>query len=236
MTEPETDKTPDPRQTPGPDRRGAVRGRVLVVAVAAIVAVAGFVAVYGIDGFQGNQNYAGVCKPTKQMADALKPRATGDMASMILAYTPVKVSDLAFETSDGKPTTLKAKQGKVLLVNLWATWCAPCRKEMPALGRLQKDLGGDKFEVVAINLDKRNPAKSRQFLKDVGADNLAYYSDQKNDTFRYFEKNGRARGLPVTMLVDEKGCEIGTLNAPAEWHSEDALDLVRTAIKLAEKS
>lgn len=228
MTDPDTNQLEDPKPSGGNE----TRRRILVVGAATVVAAAGFLGVYGIEGLVGNQKYTGVCTPTKAMADTLKPRIVDDMSAVRLAYNPIKVSDLKFKDNDGADITLKAKEGKVLLVNLWATWCAPCRKEMPALDNLQRDLGGDDFEVVAINLDKRNPQKPRKFLKDIGVENLAFYSDAKNETFRSLKRQGRAFGLPATLLIDDKGCELGTLNGPAEWHSKSAMELVKAAVSL----
>ena len=89
-----------------------------------------------------------------------------------------------------------------MLVNLWATWCVPCRKEMPALDALQAELGGDKFDVVAINIDTRDPEKPLAFLKDAGVTHLAYYADQSAKVFQELKLAGKAFGMPTTLIVD----------------------------------
>jgi len=117
-----------------------------------------------------------------------------------------------------------------VLLNLWATWCVPCRKEMPALDRLQTKLGNKDFEVVAINIDTRDPEKPRNFLKEANLTRLGYFSDQKAKVFQDLKAIGRALGMPTSVLVDGQGCEIATIAGPAEWDSEDAIKLITAAI------
>ena len=155
---------------------------------------------------------------------------TGDVAALMQARAPMPMSDLAFTAPDGKPMTLADRKGKVLLVNLWATWCAPCRKEMPDLDALQKSHGGDQFEVVAINIDTRNPEKAEAFLTEIGVERLARYADPTLSVFNTLKSRGRAIGLPVTVLIDREGCELGTMNGPALWASPDAHRLIEAAI------
>jgi thiol-disulfide isomerase/thioredoxin len=131
-----------------------------------------------------------------------------------------------FMNAEGKDITLADWKGKVVLVNLWATWCAPCRKEMPDLAQLQKDYGGDNFEVVAISVDLKGAEASSAFLKEIGADNLALYTDK---TTRVMKKLG-AIGLPVTILIDRQGKEIGRLLGPAHWTADEARKLIEAAI------
>src|SRR5690606_2613626 len=110
-----------------------------------------------------------------------------------------------------------------VLVNLWATWCVPCRKEMPALDALQAKLGAKDFEVVAVNIDTRDLDKPRAFYKDEGLHSLAFFSDSKAKVFQDLKSVGRALGMPTTVLVDGQGCEIASLAGPAEWASDDAV-------------
>ena len=117
-----------------------------------------------------------------------------------------------------------------MLFNLWATWCVPCRKEMPALDELQAKLGGADFEVVAVNIDTRDADKPRAWLKEVGIERLAYYADSTAKVFQDLKQAGKAWGMPTTILVDGAGCEIGTLAGPAEWASDDAIKLVNAAL------
>ena len=122
-------------------------------------------------------------------------------------------------------------RGRMVLLNLWATWCVPCRKEMPALDALEQKLGGPRFEVVAINIDTRDPSKPRAWLRDAGVDKLAYYADPSAKVFQDLKIIGRAAGMPTTLLVDAAGCEIGTIAGPAEWASADAVKLVTAALE-----
>ncbi|HKM87751.1 MAG TPA: TlpA disulfide reductase family protein, partial [Xanthobacteraceae bacterium] len=122
-------------------------------------------------------------------------------------------------------------RGRTVLLNLWATWCVPCRKEMPALDALETDLGGPNFEVVAINIDTRDPAKPLDFLKDIGVTHLAYYSDPSAKVFQELKLAGKALGMPTTLIVDRAGCEIGEMAGPAEWASADGVQLVSATLK-----
>jgi thiol-disulfide isomerase/thioredoxin len=137
---------------------------------------------------------------------------------------------LAFQDAEGKPLTLEHWRGHTVLLNLWATWCVPCRKEMPALDALEQRLGGPKFEVVAVNIDTRDAEKPRAWLKEVGVQKLAFYADPTARTFQDLKSIGRAFGMPTTLLIDGQGCEIGTIAGPAEWASEDAIKLINAAL------
>jgi thiol-disulfide isomerase/thioredoxin len=101
---------------------------------------------------------------------------------------------------------------------------------MPALDALQRELGGLKFEVVAINIDTRDPEKPLAFLKDIGVTHLTYYSDQSAKVFQELKLAGKAFGMPTTLIVDRSGCEIGEMAGPAEWASPDGVKLVSAAI------
>ncbi len=114
-----------------------------------------------------------------------------------------------------------------MLLNLWATWCAPCRKEMPDLARLQKELGGPAFEVVALSLDRKGAEASAAFLKETSADNLALYTDQESKALAAVN----ALGLPATLLVTKEGKEAARLLGPADWSSEEAKAIIRELMK-----
>ena len=132
------------------------------------------------------------------------------------ADPPQSLQSLAFNGPDGKPMTLADRAGKTLLVNLWATWCAPCRAEMPALDALQQAKGGADFEVVAINVDTGDDAKPKKFLADTGVKTLAYYRDASMGAFNMLKERALALGLPVTLLVDPQGCLVAAMNGPGE--------------------
>ena len=136
----------------------------------------------------------------------------------------------AFENPQGGTATLQDFAGRPLLVNLWATWCVPCREEMPALNALEKDLGSDRFEVVAINIDTGDDEKPKTFLTETGVNQLGYYRDASMGVFNTLKKEGLAFGLPVTLLMDDKGCLISAMNGPAAWDSEDAKNLINAAL------
>jgi thiol-disulfide isomerase/thioredoxin len=149
------------------------------------------------------------------------------MAAFVFKKDPETLPEVRFQDAHGAEKSLADWRGKVVLVNLWATWCAPCRKEMPALDRLQKELGSPKFEVVAISVDRTGLAGARKFLDETKVENLALYADP---TTR-LSSQLKAVGLPITVLLDTEGREIGRLVGPAEWDSEDAKRLIRAVMK-----
>jgi thiol-disulfide isomerase/thioredoxin len=152
--------------------------------------------------------------------------ATGPLAAFVVKPQRPAVADLAFADGTGKPLKLSDWRGKVALVNLWATWCAPCRKEMPALAELQKKLGGPDFEVLAISIDRKGTAASAAFLDEAKATALKLYVDPSSKALGALQ----AIGLPASVLVDRQGREIGRLLGPAEWNSPEAERLIRAAI------
>lgn len=243
--------TEEPGTTGG---QGPRRGRAVLVIGGAVLAGAliGFAGVYGMGGLGGNgDNVATIapavadtpaadpeCTAASETARRIAPLAKGELAAFAPTTTPRRVPDLAFQDAEGKPLRLaEVSPGALRLVNIWATWCAPCRKEMPALDQLQAELGGKQdgkdtgFEVVALNIDTRDPAKPREFLAETGIKNLAFYADPKAQSFQELRAVGRGFGLPTTLLVDGKGCEIGHISGPAEWASPDALALIRAALE-----
>lgn len=201
---------------------------MIVIGGMAGVAV-GLAGIYGIGALQGNPADA-TCKPAAALAKRLAPLARGEVAAVAIASDPRRMPDLAFKDASGKPLTLADWQGRTVLLNLWATWCVPCRKEMPALEALQAKLGGDAFEVVTINIDTRDAEKPRAWLKEVGIDKLTYYTDPSAKVFQDLKAIGKAFGMPTTLLIDPKGCELGALAGPAEWSSDDAVKLIEAAL------
>jgi thiol-disulfide isomerase/thioredoxin len=200
-----------------------------MIALDCVVGVAaGLAAVYGIGAMQRNPADAS-CKAATELAKRLAPLARGEVAAIGIAAEPKRLPELAFTGADGKPRALADFQGKTVLLNLWATWCVPCRKEMPALDALQGKLGGDTFEVVAVNIDTRNLDKPKTWLQDVGITRLGYYADPSAKVFQDLKAIGKAFGMPTTLLVDAQGCELGTLAGPAEWASDDAVKLIQAA-------
>ncbi len=205
------------------------RGFLLLGVAAVAGIIAGTVAVY-VSGSGGGNNAASAdCAPAVALAADLAPLAKGEVAAFQVATTPESLADLAFKSPEGQDITLAALSGKTLLVNLWATWCVPCREEMPAIANLERELGGDAFDVVAVNVDVRNEERARAFLEDIGVTNLAFYSDPTIGVFNSLKGRGLAFGLPTTLVVDGKGCRLGVVAGPAEWDSEDAKALIRAA-------
>jgi thiol-disulfide isomerase/thioredoxin len=201
-----------------------------LVALAAMAAAAtGLAAVYGMGGF-GRNDVEAACRPAQETARRLAPLAHGEVAAVAVALEPRRVPDLAFRDGSGEAKTLGEWRGRTVLLNLWATWCVPCRKEMPALDGLQARLGGPRFQVVAVNIDTRDPDKPRTWLRENGIEHLAYYADPSAKIFRDLQAVGWAFGMPTTVLVDPQGCELGILAGPAEWTSQDALALVGAAL------
>ena len=211
--------------------RRHAKKRLAVVLAGGLAGVAvGLAGIYGIARLTGNAAVAPACKATVETARRVAPLARGEVAAVAAATSPKLMPALAFQDGDGKPRTLADWRGRTLLLNLWATWCVPCRKEMPALDALQKKLGGPAFEVVSINIDTRDPAKPKAWLKDVGIHTLAYYADNTAKVFQDLKEIGKAFGMPTTLLVDGNGCELATLAGPAEWASDDAVKLVSAAL------
>jgi thiol-disulfide isomerase/thioredoxin len=213
-----------------PSRRHGVKRLVMILAGSVAGVTIGLAGVYGIATLTRNAGGDAACRPAVELAKKVAHFARGEVAAVNVAKRPLLVPDLAFEDADGKQLTLANWRGRTVLLNLWATWCVPCRKEMPALDILEKQLGGPGFEVVAINIDTRDPDKPKAWLKEAGVTKLAYYSDRSAKTFQDLKAIGRAFGMPTTLLVDPKGCEIGTIAGPAEWASEDAVKLIRAAL------
>ena len=217
----------DRRDEERPAARMRPPTRSALAAVAA--AAAGLAAVYGMGGF-GRNDADAACRPAAETARRIAPLARGEVAAVAVAREPRRVPDLAFLDGSGDRKTLGEWRGRAVLLNLWATWCVPCRKEMPALEALERKLGGPPFEVVAVNIDTRDPDKPRSWLKEVGIGRLGYYADPSAKVFQDLKAVGWAFGMPTTLLVDPQGCELGVLAGPAEWTSEDALKLVTAAI------
>lgn len=149
---------------------------------------------------------------------------------MAVRDTADDLSGLVFNGPDGQTITMAETGGKYRLVNLWATWCAPCRAEMPALDELQRSKGSDKFEVVAISVDGGSENKPRAFYDEIGLKSLAFYHDPTIDVFNELKKKSLALGLPVTLLLDENNRVVANMNGPAEWASDDAFRLIDAVV------
>jgi thiol-disulfide isomerase/thioredoxin len=211
-----------------PSRLVALAGPLILIA---ILAPASLYALGVFDNLMGQgKAVSAACVAAKPVTQRLKPLAKGEVAALQVREAPEQLSGLAFAAPDGKPMSLESFRGRAILLNLWATWCAPCRHEMPALDRLQAELGGPDFEVVAVNIDTRNLDKPKQFLDEVKVTRLAYYADSSAKVFQDLKAMGRAFGMPTTILIDKNGCELAYLAGPAEWSSPEAVAFVRAAL------
>jgi len=215
--------------------------RIVVLAAVAGM-IAGGLAVYVRGGLEGNaapdtvtasatpdDAASRACAAKADKARAVAGAATGEVAAMLPADPPQSLATLGFNDPSGKPVTLADFAGRTVLLNLWATWCAPCREEMPALDELQRQAGAGDFEVVAVNVDTGDDEKPKRFLSETNIQSLAYYRDSSLALFNELKKRSLALGLPVTLLVDAEGCLLANMNGPAEWASPDALRLVDLA-------
>jgi thiol-disulfide isomerase/thioredoxin len=213
-----------------PSPRPATRRIPLAIGAVLVGVAIGSAVVYGFGGLNRHAAGDAGCRPAVELARKVAPLAHGEVAALTMATAPLRLPDLAFEDAEGKPRKLSDWRGKTVLVNLWATWCVPCRKEMPALDGLQATLGGPDFEVVAVNIDTRDPEKPRNFLKDANLTRLGYFADPKAKVFQDLKGVGRALGMPTSVLVDRLGCEIATIAGPAEWASDDAVKVIKAAM------
>ena len=146
--------------------------------------------------------------------------------NFVMHDAPKPVAAIKFDDAQGQSRNLADFKGKVVLLNVWATWCGPCRKEMPALDRLQAALGGPDFEVVALSIDRGGMDAVRKFFADIGIRTLAMYLDSSGQALRTLS----ALGLPTTLLIDREGREIGRLIGPAEWDSPETVEFVRCVV------
>jgi thiol-disulfide isomerase/thioredoxin len=140
---------------------------------------------------------------------------------------PQPVPDFEFAREDGEQQTLESLQGKIVLVNLWATWCPPCVYEMPSLDRLQAELGGEDFEVAAMSIDREGAEVVVPFFEEHGLEHLGIYLDSDAASARAFN----ARGFPTSILLDRQGRRIATYEGELEWDNDDVVDMLRRVIE-----
>jgi Thiol-disulfide isomerase and thioredoxins len=170
--------------------------------------------------------HSGACAKSLDLAQTLDPLVHGEIAALSLATKPNALDSVAFDDANGMKTTVASFKGRVILLNLWATWCVPCRTEMPSLAKLQDDLGSKSFSVVPVNIDTARLDKAKGFFKEIGATKLPYYSDSTADILQVLKRTQKIVGLPTTILIGGDGCEIATMAGPAQWDSPDAKALI----------
>jgi thiol-disulfide isomerase/thioredoxin len=211
--------------------RSYAKKRLAIVLLGGVIGVTvGLAGVYGIGRLMGNAGTDPGCKSAVETARRMAPFARGEVAAVGVVKASKTLPSLTFKDGSGAEKTLADWRGRTVLLNLWATWCVPCRKEMPALDALEAKLGGPDFAVVAINIDTRDIDKPKAWLKDVGIHKLGYYADNSAKVFQDLKAAGKAFGMPTTLLVDPNGCELAALAGPAEWASDDAVKLVTAAL------
>lgn len=198
---------------------------LIILAIAVVIVVAG--AIYVTNRPDGNVESVSERSLDNPYRGALAPLAQGQIAALYVVEETTDRTRLAFADQADSRKSVADWEGRVVLLNLWATWCAPCREEMPALERLQETLGSDEFEVVAINVDRGGGAKGRAFYDEVGLDGLGFYYD---DTQPGLVRELAIIGMPTTILIDRQGREIARMAGPAEWSSDDAIRLIEATI------
>jgi thiol-disulfide isomerase/thioredoxin len=169
------------------------------------------------------QPKAGECAPQPAAAKAIDAAATGELAALTGTGGGRGYSTMSFEDAAGAKKTIADFAGKKLLVNFWASWCVPCRAEMPALDKLAAAYDSDLFTVLPVNLDIGAGAvdKAKKFLADGKFQHLPLYADPSFNAFETLKQQAVAVGLPATLLLDGKGCELAVLQGPAAWDTPD---------------
>ena len=150
----------------------------------------------------------------------------GDMRKLAFHSTPIPSSDVGFVAEDGTDMTLAAYEGKHIVLNFWATWCAPCRAEMPHLAALQSSFESDTFEVVTIATGRNPRPAMEEFFDDIEVDNLPLHTDARSNLARSMG----VLGLPVTVILDPEGNEIARLQGDADWNSDSAQAIISALI------
>lgn len=198
---------------------------------AGVVVVAGSIAAWLVLGNAGTANECPVQQAAAQIIDAA---AVGELAALNGTGEGRGYADMAFNDASGTPMSIADFSGKALLVNFWASWCVPCREEMPALDAIATEYNSDRFMVLPINLDigESGLEKAQDFLDEGQFANLPLYADNTFAAFERLKREAVAIGLPATLLLDPEGCELAVLQGPAEWHSEDGRAVVEALIGL----
>lgn len=198
--------------------RAIFRGVVLGGAIAALglISYAAFLAVKYEFGAPAVPNAAPIA-----FEAAVDPEV-----SFTFHETPLELAELRFTDAQGRARSLDEFSGKLILLNIWATWCTPCRREMPTLERLQTELGGPDFEVLALSIDRQGASVVAEFYRELGLEALAVYVDASSDALRSLG----IIGVPTTLLIDRKGREVARLVGPAEWDSPEMIAFFRARV------
>ena len=206
--------------------------RLVILLLALIAMGVGIYAILYGGSNRGRDIASSTCPNTIENAKQLDPLVRGEIAAFQIAATAKFVGDQTFNDRDGKPRKLTDWKGKTVLLNLWATWCAPCRHEMPALEKLEKAEGGSDFQVVPVSVDLGEPDKPKNFYSEIKLTALPFFHDGTMGVFNNLKKSALAFGMPTTLLLDKNSCVLGLLSGPAEWASDDAVKLIQAAKSL----
>jgi thiol-disulfide isomerase/thioredoxin len=200
-----------------------MRSKLIIGAAAVLVVIA----------LVGSGAYWATTSPQQDRTPEAVPPATAAPAERGFTFTaleaPRELPELRFVNGDGRGMTLVEFEGRTVLLNIWATWCVPCREEMPALDRLQAKLGGADFQVVPLSIDREGLPAVKAFYEELGLEALAIYVDQSGKAGRKLN----ALGIPTTLLLDRKGRELGRTVGPAEWDSDEIVGFLRSVIDQA---
>jgi thiol-disulfide isomerase/thioredoxin len=215
-------------QSPAPAKHFR-RRRVLTIAVLSAGLALAATLIVSNPGAQASQ-----CAAQPLLAQKIDAAATGQLAALGGTGQGRGYEDLAFTDANGAPKTIADFKGKKLLVNFWASWCVPCRAEMPALDEVAGQYNSDFFQVVPVNLDVGNGGleKAKAFLANGKFEHLPLYADSSMSAFERLKTNAVALGLPATLILDAKGCELAVLQGPAEWDSADGHRVIETLLAL----
>ena len=201
--------------------------------IIALVGAIGIAAVFWLSN--ASNSTAQECPVSPEIITQLESSIGGQMAALLVTGTGRGYGDLSFVDAEGNDKTIADYAGRPLLVNFWATWCGPCREEMPALDALSAKYGGENFALLTIDLDLGDDgmAKAAAFLNENNLPNLPLLGDPTFAAFERLKNSGVSLGLPTTLLLDAKGCELAVLQGAAPWNSESAFGVIEKLIALA---
>jgi thiol-disulfide isomerase/thioredoxin len=208
-----------------PERRG-IRRVVPLVALALLAGAAlGAAGVYVAETRSGNASAAD-CPLDDGLRRAIDTAAKGEVAAVRPLDEPFDATGIAFKDGEGREKRVADYAGRSLLLNLWATWCVPCRAEMPALDALERQRGGRDFAVLPVNVDLGSDEKPKGFYAEANLTALPFLRDATMGVFNDLKAKGITIGLPVSLLVDARGCARAAITGPAEWASPDGIGLI----------
>jgi thiol-disulfide isomerase/thioredoxin len=195
--------------------RNLLKGQRTIVFLAAGTLALAAIAIVGVIYFSG-----GTPMRTPQGGGQAE---TSSSRSFVMHEAPKPLPEIKFEDGNGAALTLADLRGKTVLLNIWATWCVPCREEMPTLDALEAELGGPAFEVVPLSIDRAGPEVVRKFYAEIGIEHLGLYIDASMRA----SFDLQAPGLPTTLLIDSEGRELGRLVGPAEWDTPEMIAFLK---------